>query len=151
MRTRVKVEGIEQVQRNMKALSAKFGQAAFDAGNTVAQMIWSTAIKSIQDESQGEQVTRYTAAGNPYIHSTSMPGGAPNTDTGALVSSIQVEIKQDDIYVGSRLEYAYHLEFGTSRMQARPWLIPAVEANRSNATKQFTFAIADVIKKDGRP
>jgi HK97 gp10 family phage protein len=149
MKSRIKVEGLEQVQRNMNALASKVGRATFDAGNKVAQMIRTTAVQSIQDVSQGEQTVRYTAGGNPYIHTTSTPGGAPNTDTGTLVSSIQVEIKSDDIYVGSRLDYAYHLEFGTSVMQARPWLIPAVEANRSSATKEFSYAIDRVISRDG--
>lgn len=146
---KIKLDGVEQVQRNMQALVEKFGQAVFDAGNQVAQLIRTTAIQSIQDVSQGERVTRYTAGGNEYEHTTSLPGEAPNTDTGTLVGSIQVEIKKDDIYVGSRLPYAYHLEFGTTKMEPRPWLVPAVEANRTEATKQFKFAIDRVIKKDG--
>jgi HK97 gp10 family phage protein len=149
MKQRIKVEGIAEVQRNMQALVGKFGKEIFDAGNQVAQLIRTTAIQSIQDVSQGERVTRYTEEGNEYQHTTSLPGEAPNTDRGSLVRSIQVEIKQDDIYVGSSLPYASFLEFGTTTMEPRPWLIPAVEANRSEATKQFKFAVDRVIKKDG--
>ena len=144
MKNRIKVEGVEQVQRNIAALKKRYGEAVLEAGNTVAQMIRTTAIKSIQDVSQGGQTVRYTADGNPYDHTVSNPGEAPNTDTGRLVGSIQVEIEAEDIFVGSTLQYAAHLEYGTTTMQARPWLIPAVEANRRDALKEFKSRVDQV-------
>lgn len=51
-------------------------------------------------------------------------------DTGRLRSSIATEMSRDSkgvvAYVGSNVEYAIYLEMGTSRMAARPYLIPAL-------------------------
>jgi HK97 gp10 family phage protein len=144
VKNRIKVEGVEKLNRNIDALRKKYGSAVFDAGNAVANMIRTTAVQSIQDVSQGAIAVRYTAAGNAYEHTVSAPGAAPNTDTGALVRSIAVEIEMGDIFVGSTLPYASHLEFGTTTMQPRPWLIPAVERNRNNALKEFKFHVDKV-------
>lgn len=53
-------------------------------------------------------------------------------DTGRLRASIAQEIGGDDdglvARVGTNVEYAPYLEFGTSRMSARPFLRPALGA-----------------------
>lgn len=56
----------------------------------------------------------------------------PNVDTGRLRSSIAMEVGQERaqfvVYVGTNVDYGRYLEFGTSRMPAYPWLLPALEA-----------------------
>lgn len=59
-------------------------------------------------------------------------------DTGRLRSSITWTIGQDEqgayATIGSDVEYAAYVELGTSRMRARPYLVPAVlEAERRSA------------------
>lgn len=53
-------------------------------------------------------------------------------DTGRLRSSITNEIGQDGeglvAVVGTNVEYAPYIELGTSRMDAQPFLLPALEA-----------------------
>lgn len=53
-------------------------------------------------------------------------------DTGRLRSSITNEIGQDGeglvATIGTDVEYAPHVELGTSRMAAQPFLLPALEA-----------------------
>lgn len=120
------VTGIQEMQANLAALSNKYSDAIAKAAFVAAQSVRSDAIRSIQNVSSGETVTRYRADGTPYKHTASKEGDAPNTDTGDLVKSVQVEVKSDGVYVGSRLEYAGHLEFRLSR----PWLLPALEKNR---------------------
>jgi HK97 gp10 family phage protein len=56
------------------------------------------------------------------VHRASAPGEYPKTDTGRLVSSISVEKGEGFALVGSNLEYAPLLEYGTPKMDARPWL-----------------------------
>lgn len=96
----------------------------------IAQDVRTNAIKSIQSVSNGRDVTRYTVAGNQYQHIASAPGDAPNTDTGALVNSIQVADQGRNKIVGSDLIYGRHLEFGTRKMRARPFMVPAAEKSK---------------------
>lgn len=137
------VQGAEQVQKNLKKLAKKYGEAAVEGAIELAETVRTSAINSIQDVSDGEEVTRTTAGGEEYDHVASKPGDAPNTDTGRLVSSVQVEIKPKAITVGSTLSYSGHLEFGTKGMAARPWLFPALEGNKKKAAS----VIAKFLKK----
>jgi len=63
----------------------------------------------------------------------------PQVKSGRLRSSIlhRVFSEGDNIAVsiGSHVYYARHLEHGTSRMPAYPWLFPAVESNRGRIAK----------------
>lgn len=56
-------------------------------------------------------------------------------DTGRLRSSIANEIGHDDrglvARIGTDVTYARHVEFGTRRMRAQPFLRPALDAARS--------------------
>ena len=55
-------------------------------------------------------------------------------DTGRLRSSITWQLQQDArglmAVVGTNVDYAPHVEFGTSRMRAQPFLRPALGAAR---------------------
>ncbi len=75
---------------------------------------------------------RKLAASDYIAHQASAPGEAPAIDTGTLKGSIRVEMEPRDLVaiVGTDVEYAPHLEFGTSRMAPRPYLGPAAEAVR---------------------
>ena len=49
-------------------------------------------------------------------------------DTGAAKNSLNTrKISSKRYYVEDGVEYGIHLELGTSRMQAQPFLVPAVE------------------------
>lgn len=142
--TKPHVEGVEEVNRNLARLRKVYGKAVVEAAVSGAELVRGTAIKSIQSTSGGEVVTRTRAGGGTYEHTVSKEGDAPNTDTGRLVSSIQVDINPLGIFVGSTLEYAGYLEFGTSAMEPRPWLNPALESNRRNIER----LMADAVSKD---
>lgn len=61
-------------------------------------------------------------------HTSSAPGEAPATDTGLLASSQYFKMPDAlTATVGSRLIYAYYLEFGTRKIKPRPAWIPAIE------------------------
>lgn len=66
--------------------------------------------------------------------SPSSPGQGPGVITGRLRASITWRAGEDAISpyvdVGSAVLYAPYLEFGTSKMAARPFLRPAAEAAR---------------------
>lgn len=55
-------------------------------------------------------------------------------DTGRLRSSIDWRLAVDPVgllaIIGTRVQYAPHVEFGTSRMRAQPFLRPALQQAR---------------------
>ena len=123
------IEGLSQLNATLKKLerdAGKFSKGAYIAGG---KLVESDAKKSIQSKSGGEVVTRYRNGGGSYNHTVSSPNDAPNTDTGRLVSSINTELTNDAVFVGTSLEYGKFLEFGTKNMTERPWLIPALAKN----------------------
>lgn len=72
---------------------------------------------------QGKSGRRYGA------HVASAPGEAPAVDTGHLRNSVQVQRPETfEALVTVGAEYAAHLEFGTRRMEARPYMGPAFAA-----------------------
>lgn len=48
-------------------------------------------------------------------------------DTGRLRASISHDTDDDTMYLGTNVEYAPYVEMGTSRMDAQPYLRPAIE------------------------
>lgn len=142
------VTGDKELMKALKKLGAGATKALRQGINATAQQVRNTAVKSIQQVSQGETVTRYSQGGNAYNHTASVAGEAPNTDTGALVKSVAVEQPSDTTaFVGSGLEYAPYLEFGTTKMKPRPWLQPALDANISNLNANITKAVQRLINE----
>lgn len=62
-------------------------------------------------------------------HRASAPMEAPAIDLGVLSNSGMVEAKPGDLkaIVAFTAKYAWHLEFGTTRMEPRPFMGPAVD------------------------
>jgi hypothetical protein len=138
----------KQLMAALKKLGANAEKAIAQGVYMTAQQVRTDAVKSIQAQSAGETVTRYSQGGNPYNHVASRPGDAPNTDTGNLVKSIAVEPSKPsaDMAVGSGLDYALWLETGTKRMKPRPWLMPAVDANRKKLNDNITKAVNRMVQ-----
>ena len=69
-------------------------------------------------------------------HRASKEGETPAVDTGILVNSINTELVSSDAtsawaQVGTGVEYAEFLEFGTSRMGPRPFMRPGFDNNEA--------------------
>jgi hypothetical protein len=72
----------------------------------------------------------------------SKPGEAPHKDTSRLYNSIQAigpAVQGDQVIasVGTDVPYGIMLEYGTSRMAARPWLTRSLRENQSQIAKQI--------------
>ena len=91
-------------------------------------------------------------------HHPSVAGAYPAVDTGALRRSITFEVMENKNetrgIVGSNIGnlssnslYPAWLEYGTSRMQPRPWLRPSLEANRDYIKGCFSVAVKDTLQK----
>jgi hypothetical protein len=62
-------------------------------------------------------------------HTASAPGEAPAVDMSFLITTIDTRIISDtEAEIIIPAEYAEALEFGTSRMAARPFVEPAIES-----------------------
>ena len=114
-----------------------------------AQLIRGEAIKSIQTGAKsGVMYQMY----NPRReHRASAPGQAPASDTGNLVSKIIVRQKSQDVTsVESNANYSAYLEYGTSKMEARPFMLPAFEKSKKpilDATfRRVVGKIEEIIK-----
>ena len=82
----------------------------------------------------------------------SAPGEAPAVATGRLIDSINVfpdrggrrlDVGVEDV---SDVPYAVWLEFGTSRMRARPWLRPAVRKTNTK-NRQTLLEVLRVVER----
>tara|TARA_R110000772_G_scaffold9722_1_gene31771 strand:- start:4817 stop:5233 length:417 start_codon:yes stop_codon:yes gene_type:complete len=118
---RVDLIGLSTFVEVIKDQAKAMDKAVDNAVVATANEIRNEAVKSINKQSRGEK----TVKRGKKKHYISPEGGAPNTDGGTLVRSIQVtHLKgSQEAIVFSPLEYAAYLEF----VLDRPWLEPATE------------------------
>lgn len=78
-------------------------------------------------------------------HQASAPGEAPAVDTGLLRASYDIAVDEaaKHVDVGTNVVYAPMLEYGTSRMAARPHFRPAIE--QTHAEIQAAL-VAEIVK-----
>jgi HK97 gp10 family phage protein len=116
---------LSQLDRLAKDMELPFQEVVKGGG----QLIRAEAIKSIQTGAKsGVMYQMY----NPRReHRASAPGQAPASDTGNLVSKITVKEKSlNVVHVESNADYSAFLEYGTSKMEARPFMFPAFEKSK---------------------
>ena len=113
-------------QPNFSSLLKKYESKAKVIVGRAGNMVRNTAVTNIQigDSRSGairKDGTRSSGAGE-----------YPKTDTGYLANHIAVEIKENGFKaeVISTADYSAALEFGTSKMAARPFMQPSLEENR---------------------
>jgi hypothetical protein len=81
-------------------------------------------------------------------HVPSAPGEPPNKDTGFLNDSHETRLPAwNHAQVAVTADYAVPLEYGTSRIEPRPFLGPATRASRKDATKRLTLAIQQAARR----
>jgi len=145
MTVTLRLEGSAELQAALRRASGEIKQA-------VSRAVVGTAL-----ELQGNiktSIARGPASGRTYekynprrTHTASAPGQPPMTDTGRLVNSIEFD-KIGDLTatVGSKLAYAAYLEYGTSRIAARPFFRPAIEEIRPKYMARLEKALGDELR-----
>ncbi len=84
-------------------------------------------------------------------HQPSKAGEPPHRDTGHLQAHlIAVLVNPGEAQVRSEADYAAALEFGTSRMSARPYMRPARDRNEGAINRMYKEHIDQFIKRSGR-
>lgn len=89
-------------------------------------------------------ITKGSVSGKKHV--ASLPGQAPNRDSGTLDNNIEtVLVSPLKVEVSSNAPYAAALEFGTSKMAARPYMRPAVARKKAEAVAMIQAAVAKVV------
>lgn len=124
---------------NSAAAEKRVGAAIFAAAKTLAV----DAQISITEGSAGG------ASGGKHQHIPSLPGEPPHNFTGHLADNIEAVQTSDALAseVSSNAQYSAALEFGSSRMAARPFMKPAAERIRPKARAFVAEAISREIRR----
>ena len=129
MQVQIKVSNIKKALKQLKTLQKDLEPDFQEIVKGGAQLIRGEAIKSIQSGAKSGIV--YEKYNPRRTHRASAPGEAPASDTGNLVSKIIVrQDGKDKTNVESNAHYSAYLEYGTSKMEPRPFMFPAFEKSR---------------------
>ena len=121
----IKIEGIERVMEQLKQKGAEVEKKTRDAVHRSAYRIHGSAVKRIQNgPASGRTYEKYQPR---RTHKASAKGEAPMADTGELVSKSGVNTDSMYAEVVFFADYARYLEFGTTKMDPRPFLVPSLE------------------------
>lgn len=142
--TVIRVDGINETIAALDRLGAAGEREIFKAVRGSLESVRSTALKKIMREPKtGRIYERGPGQNLSPTHQASAPGEAPASDSGILAGSVKVvQPSRSFGYVGTDRQYGFWLEYGTTRMQARPWLRPSLEENRERILGRFAAALA---------
>lgn len=122
--------------------SAKFGAIARDA---IEKAIVRGTIRVQRDAQRMTSEHSGPTATNPTAV-PSAPGQPPHKRTGTLTRSLDHEFYREEGTkrfigrMGTNVVYGRHLELGTTRMVARPYLRPAMDMNRKRIVAEIKQA-----------
>lgn len=129
----VQVEGLDKLAKASELIYQRAKNEIEKALYASAKKVESDAKRSILD---GNKTGRVYKRGN-VTHRASAPGEAPASDTGRLVNSFFTGLNRvtgglSSFIVAGRgtVKYASMLEFGTTKMAPRPFMVPALEKNK---------------------
>ena len=109
------------------------------AYRTAIERIVASSVQDTMNTAK-TSIQQHQSKGRTYgNHTASVAGNPPNSDTGFPASNISMVLDTDKLggAVESRADYSGFLEFGTSKMGARPYLQPALDENRPKIRRKF--------------
>ena len=129
MDIKFKVSNLKKVLSQMDKLEKDMEIPFQEIVKGGGQLIRGEAIKSIQTGAKSGVI--YQMYNPRREHRASAPGQSPASDTGNLVNKIIVKQKnRNTVQVQSNANYSAYLEYGTSKMEARPFMLPAFEKSK---------------------
>ena len=96
---------------------------------------------------QGAKATIYHAnrAKGGAAKANGQPGAQQDVATGTYQGQAPADEKgQMSVYVGTNVEYAPHVELGTVKMNAKPYLRPAIEGASGQFEKAYALAFQEL-------
>lgn len=133
---KIEMDGLTQLMAQLERL----GESAEDVTlQVVTDLVTDTHALAVAGIDGGPKSGRvYTRKG--VSHRASAPGQYPASDTGGLSSSVRKVLPTAGNLtgeVGTNVTYGKYLEFGTSKMAARPWLLPSFKAAKIGVEKEL--------------
>lgn len=125
---RASLTGSKELKAALKRIGSNADKEIEAAVRITAQAVRVHAQRSIARGTKSGTV--YDKTQPRRSHRASAPGEAPATDTQRLIGSIRANVTGTSASVIVNTVYAAALEFGTSTIEARPFLIPALERER---------------------
>lgn len=96
-----------------------------------AQILRNEVVEQLSQPGSGRTYATGNRTSPHDSHTASAPGDPPAVNTGRLRQSITaLQISPGRWRVGTNVEYAIFLEWGTRKMAPRPFMRPAVEKSR---------------------
>lgn len=130
----------------MKVASPKINLAAMTPAVQEAVGLTLKAHASIILNAAKRRIARGPKTGRVYRkrgvdHRASAPGEPPATDTGRLIASGVSDGDVSGAFVRFDTVYAAPLEFGTARIQPRPYLVPSAEEDKPEREADIRAAV----------
>jgi HK97 gp10 family phage protein len=137
----VQIEGLDRIAGATAEVKQNVANELNVAVYAAAQQIRTEAIKSIQDGNKSGRIYKRRSV----THRASAPGEPPASDTGRLVGSITAYANGggEAMTVAGRgtALYAPLLEFGTSKIAPRPFMLPALEKSKAWISNRLQDAL----------
>ena len=129
---KAEIKGTKSLNKKISILGITIPELVFEEIAKKALEIHADAITGIAKISFGKSILATRKI-------VSKPGDPPNTQSGVLIGSVRIQVDNagETASVSSNKKYAVHLEFGTKKMDARPWLQPAIDKNKKIDKKDF--------------
>ncbi len=146
------IEGLKDIQKAADKMIVETDKEIRKALFLSAQKVEREAKDSIRSGNKSGRIYQRRT----ITHRASAAGEAPASDTGRLLNSISSYTERTGkleafITAGRGLvNYARHLEFGTAKMAARPFMFPAYEKSKGWIQDRLNKALNDAAKKAGK-
>lgn len=121
----IKVEGVDALVRKLQKLGGMSPEIMGKSLLAGALVLEGAVKRSFQGAKHGRVYSR-----GQKSHTASAPGETPAIDYGALLNSISSAQEGSDAIVFTNQEHGPMLEFGTSKMAARPFMRPAADEHK---------------------
>lgn len=138
MRVVARVKHAKGIRAALKGVDDATRQAAAEALRDGADDVAARAQELILDPPKTGRI--YDRGEGFGTHQASAPGEAPASDTGKLANEIgvdRVDLARLRVAIFSSAKYSAFLEFGTSRMEPRPFLRRALREMAPRIVEHF--------------
>jgi len=143
-----KIDGLDRIEKATKEVQIEINKQLNIALVASAAKVHAEASKSLTNgQKSGALYKRGTKT-----HQASAAGEAPASDTGTLLNSLSFYNFRDKLeaVITTRLKYAAMLEFGTAKIGARPFMMPAYIKSKEWIGERLNKAVRDGVIKATR-